>query len=373
MPWIPNDPLADRQKKDIRPVRLHLELTDEWIDEERRGILKKYGESSTGLSISRDILIPSDMPLHALHYAIQKLFGWQNSHLHSFHLPDDVYREMTEGTVKGWAEMSGVLFYGIRDNQNDIFWDDDYNGGSFRIWLKRKYTGPYQYAGTGERYEDAQAANRENLLKDKNPIEVRKKYEFNLKTGRAKGGDKIIRVAPVMELTLEELHNSLIMEQDMSDLLERLEVPSVLAASGEALAGRDQIARNVSLRYDKGTTTLKPEVLPVTDKLIYRYDYGDGWEVMITLLPDYRDLLETGRVTALQLSEAEKTVKGSHKPVCLYRDGLSVMDDTGGLGGFIDFLKTINEDEDAEERKSMREWAAGQGWSTRKILDKSVL
>lgn len=44
-------------------------------------MMKRYGESLTGNSITRDILIPADMPLHNLHYAIQKLFGFQNSHL----------------------------------------------------------------------------------------------------------------------------------------------------------------------------------------------------------------------------------------------------------------------------------------------------
>jgi len=94
----------------IFPVHLRLELRDEYLTEEQKRILRRYGESSTGETICRDILIPSDMPLHNLHYAIQKLYGWQNSHLRSFHLPEDVYLKLTGGTVKGWSDYVGVIF-----------------------------------------------------------------------------------------------------------------------------------------------------------------------------------------------------------------------------------------------------------------------
>ena len=57
----------------FKPVHLHLELKDDYLNDAEKAILHRYGESSTGDSISRDILIPSDMPLHNLHYAIQKL------------------------------------------------------------------------------------------------------------------------------------------------------------------------------------------------------------------------------------------------------------------------------------------------------------
>ncbi len=74
-------------KGKITPVRLHLELRSDYLSDYHKRMLRRYGESSTGESITRDILIPSDMPLHNLHYAMQKLFGWQNSHLRSFYLP----------------------------------------------------------------------------------------------------------------------------------------------------------------------------------------------------------------------------------------------------------------------------------------------
>lgn len=97
-------------KDKITPVCLHLELRNDYLPDYQKRTLRRYGESNTGESIARDILIPSDMPLHNLHYAIQKLFGWHNSHLRSFYLPEDVYNKLTGGTVKGWYDLVGILF-----------------------------------------------------------------------------------------------------------------------------------------------------------------------------------------------------------------------------------------------------------------------
>ena len=77
-------------KSEITAVRLRLELKDDYLSDYQKRMLKRYGESISGDSITRDILIPSDMPLHNLHYTIQRLFGWQNSHLRSFYLPEEI-------------------------------------------------------------------------------------------------------------------------------------------------------------------------------------------------------------------------------------------------------------------------------------------
>ena len=54
-------------------LRLHLELDLQYADEEEIRILKEYGSMEKG--ISRDILVPADITLHALHYAILRMFG----------------------------------------------------------------------------------------------------------------------------------------------------------------------------------------------------------------------------------------------------------------------------------------------------------
>lgn len=59
----------------IKPIHLRLELKDDYLSDFQKVMLKRYGESITGDSIIRDVLIPSDMPLHNLHSVIQKAFG----------------------------------------------------------------------------------------------------------------------------------------------------------------------------------------------------------------------------------------------------------------------------------------------------------
>lgn len=150
-------------KNEITPVRLHLELRDDYLSDYQKRMLIRYGESTSGDSITRDILVPSDMPLHNLHYTIQILFGWQNSHLRSFYLPEEVYNKLTGGTVKGWSDLVGILFQPPSEAEEDVFWDDDYERGSFKVWLRKKYTGPYIYGGTMEHPEVARRDVQELL------------------------------------------------------------------------------------------------------------------------------------------------------------------------------------------------------------------
>ena len=88
-------------------LRLHLELDMQYTDEEEMEILKKYG--AVDQTISRDILVPGDITLHALNYAILRMFGWQNGHLHlhNFSLPDDEEAADERDVMLNWAEMMG--------------------------------------------------------------------------------------------------------------------------------------------------------------------------------------------------------------------------------------------------------------------------
>ena len=73
--------------------RLHLRLRME-LDAEEEKTLKKYGKVKKELS--RDLAVPSDITLHALHFAIQQAFGWRNSHLHRFTLDEPFTSDRTK-------------------------------------------------------------------------------------------------------------------------------------------------------------------------------------------------------------------------------------------------------------------------------------
>lgn len=93
----------------------------------------------------------------------------------------------------------------------------------------------------------------------------------------------------------------------------------------------------------------------------------------ITRIRDCTDLLKEGYITDEALTDAKNTVINKHKPVCIHQDGIFVVDDVGGFHGFIEMLRTLYESDDLEEKESMRTWASGMGWSTRKVGNKEML
>ena len=118
----------------------------------------------------------------------------------------------------------------------------------------------------------------------------------------------------------------------------------------------------------------KPEAqvcpVPFTDVLYYTYDFGDDWKVRITASWNCVDLMD--QLTQKELDKAQIKCREVYRPVLIARDGQFVMDDVGGIHGYLDFLQTIHPDLDGldEEAKAMAKqnrkeyltWAKGQGW-----------
>ena len=149
------------------------------------------------------------------------------------------------------------------------------------------------------------------------------------------------------------MESSFIIDGGTESLLERLEVNKIIAAQGE-----DVILKGL---------------FPVTKELIYNYDFGVNWIVKITKYKDCKDLLKHNIIDEYELEEAEDIVLDKHKLVCIHKDGISVLDDVGGLSGFADFLGIIYEGEDKEEASNARAWAKSLGWSATKVSSKMML
>lgn len=343
----------DRTKGNIKPARLKLELISNYLSSDEKVMLKRHGEASSGDRITREVLIPSDMTLHALHYAMQKLYGWQNSHLRQFYLPKKNYQELTQGTVKGWSDLVGVLFQPPSEAEHDIFWDDDYESGNFNAWLRKKYTGPYRYGGYLEQY-DAARADIEALLNRFEELELRESFSDYLERKQTEpdAEPKVLGTKALVDMTLDEMNAAIAMESGTESLMEKLLVTDVLGYADEEVSGPG---------------------LPVTHELYYEYDYGDSWIVRVIKLKGCEDLVANHSVTKEELEVARETVRTKHKPVCLSRDGLDVMDDVGGLSGFANFLRAINESEDKEEAADFRRWARSMGWKQKKVIPQKVL
>lgn len=400
-------------KKERTVLRLSLELKMERLSPEDKVVFNRYGKVLTG--ITRDILVPGDMTLHALHYVIQKAFGWQNSHLHSFKLSDDSFQKLTggknktdkygminyDGKLVDWIKLCGIYFRYPTEDYEDLYWDDDYEEGiSFKSWLKRKYTGPYRYRGEWEHYHQANFAARD-FQKRFQTMEV-KDFIHHSKpiTDRLGAVDDREITIPVEEATIEDFQYGFTARLD--ELLERLPIVNLLVPKGievddKIYAGIEELEKN------QKDSMVELPTLPITDKLIYEYDYGDGWAVNITMtdcyylkdswdtmheagkdayfipavkekdvMADQRGYDKMDEYVEEEFSQKLVTVIFKKKPVCLAIDGLPVMDDVGGIYGYIDFLKRSRLSL-PPERDDIREWAKSMGWNGRMSKPESLL
>lgn len=387
----------DKSSNDMTYVlKLHLELDMKHVNEEEKEILKKYGSMKN--SISRDILVPSDITLHALNYAILRMFGWQNAHLHNFSLPDDVFKELTENQFSTWAKMAGVYFRSAIEDYDDVYWDDDYKEGeSIRSWMRKKYTGPYKYGGFSEHYLENQIRVK-SRFSEWDEIIVRRSAE------EAKKRQEPYKVK-LMEATLEQA-KYMFAEMICDELIERLTLIDVLRIPNmqkyDAEKIRDFIDKkaskfDINKAYEQYQNTnfrswkqvkeyfeqydFRP--LPITDSLRYLYDYRDKWEVLIRCETAYKAdeqgvWTDTEGKARDDLAENLEEVVKEHRPICIAKDGVELVDDVGGIAAFCQMLNRIydcdfNDKEAVEERENILAWANMMGWTGRKISPKGTL
>ena len=184
------------------------------------------------------------------------------------------------------------------------------------------------------------------------------------------------------------------------ELIERLQVSDILCMKGSNEVNFAEIKKYINARLMKcnvddvieeysrrrfGSVKQKREfldsynipVLPVTEQLIYSYDYGDGWKVLITC-EDVYECNEAAGWTRKVAADLLEEVVAKHRPVCIAKDGIELVDDVGGIRGFCEMLKTIyetdmNDEEEMEERDRIIGWAEMMGWTGRRISPKQTL
>jgi hypothetical protein len=377
------DIISQRNKQlgNERPVpyaiKLHLELdNNEDLNEEEIGILLEFGKMENG--ITRDIIVPGDITLHALHYVINRAFGWQNSHLHSFHPDEDDYNRMIKsGKLKNWAKLAGVYFRFPNEDYEDLYWDDDYKASfSVKNWLRKKYTGPYYYGGTREYFYKCQQ-DIKVLYDNFSTLEVRKSFaewydeceKLKVKTGNKDAKANMIkRISPISDVTVTELADSIHFPGGFDELIERIPLYDILLMPGIKQNYDSWIFLNGAIwnkcRNDK--KCLAPVTIPILNNLHYSYDYGDGWNVKIT-------------ATACYESKKKYEASGNpihpieeHRPVCVAADALPVCDDVGVIHGYCNMLAALHGD-DIEEKEAIKKWARSMGWTGRKVKNENIL
>ena len=319
---------------------LHIEL-DADLREVQNLAKLKYGKF-----LSRDILVPTDIPLHNLHYVIQQLFGFESYHFHDFKLDDEDLHWVTNGLVVKWKKLIGILFKNpIRDEQIDV-WDDDYKGGSVKKYMRSKYIGPYYNKIFEESYSFIRSMVDDMMVQSKD----------------LKGLLKEFRLDPF-------------------GLNETVPVGQILNCDGHreyesVKAYYDYVNESIreARRYSDDDMRSQPFVYPFASSLIYEYDYGDGWTFTITPQEDAEYLVKQGRLTDKEVQEAINDVCTIARPVVLALDGLPLVEDVGGIHGYIDFLRGINglPSDMYEDKEESLAWAKSMGWKSR-VYKKTLL
>lgn len=402
-------------------MELHLELNMEYVDEEEMDILKKYGRMEK--TISRDFIVPGSMTLHGLNYAILKAFGWQNSHLHSFVPTEEEFQQMTDGgKVSEWTRQVGMYFRFPGENYEDIYWDDDYEEDmSFKSWLRSKYCGPYIYGGTGEYYLTSQL--EVERFRQEYP-EIQSKSTDQRDWGVYFDGQCEEMIERPMLFTIlrtpaEEMDwNKWRQEKEVSlkqvepgrqnalqQLLDMFRKIDLIEEEADQYIPKDgkpdvDVLVPYFMQMDINDLVLNnnPEAIPALSSLIYRYDYGDGWEVKITCTNAWFDRStyardEEGNMrrdrngfiqekalfvdvfdheVSGEFLDKLKSIEKKEKPVCIAWDGMNLVDDVGGIHGFCEFLVAINGD-DPKKKKFYKTWAKSLGWTGRMPKPENVL
>lgn len=392
--------LADRNMKALEEIsgerlpfqprevlHLHLELQDWWNDEEREKA-RKNGKMA-GNHISRDVVVPSDMPLYAIHYMMQRLFGWENSHLHEFELGFEDAKRVTGDKANVWRELIGIIFRSPLMSEEDEFWADDYESGSFKNWLIKKYTGPYlsQCHGEGifacrEDMEDVnedeeyyvQTVEPEGRVIDCIPVKGNKPPEKD----KWVTGEQKLQKLKWGDLPVDAVRK--LYERNTLALLERLPIDSILRClddDEESNTGAellDEIGDEVKavLRDGEDSPILQIRPMPVTSTIYYKYDFGDNWTVAITATRNCEEMVKAGIITQDQLDKASIKCRELYRPVTIAVDGEMLVDDVGGTSGFLEFLEKVNPDMDGmdkdekaaarAEKKEYLDWAKSLGW-----------
>ncbi len=408
--------------------RLHLDFVPDWLPEGEWGryegseseytdILKKYGGVKYGNTISRDIIIPGGTRLFSLNYIIQRLFGWQNSHLHRFQLSDEQMKALCDDKLERFANLIGVVFRSPWMNEEDEFWADDYENGSFKNWLRKKYTGSPVSFCYGEGFFEC----RKDVFKyyDRTVNHIIEQYCNEAKKDQSYVREEIFehykKIADIAETKGKNAAIAALNANDVrrmgdgytGNLLERLSIEEVLCFGDRRLLG-DKVGEDGKI-YDRISFEEKipasfdefmneemldeveevklgddspynqPMTNPFTDEIFYNYDFGDNWTVRIKGSCGCEDLIEAGRITQDEIDDAIVQVYTTYRPVVIAQDGLSVFDDVGGMTGYCEFLKgTYGKGEydgpyEYGDKKENLEWAKSLGWTGKMCNNRTML
>lgn len=392
-------------------IRLHVTIAPNWVEEEDTAILRRYGGLKRGNTITRDLLVPKDITLSALHFTLQRALGFQNSHLHRFEIYEEDLKNLTGDRMENLLNMRGIIF--TQDRGPYVAVGPFFRRGRFKKWLKKQYTQPYRhYNDYLEEFNtlDGEEPDEGMLLTNTSPddlycrltkVHPDEEQKLDLSTmflpsvfpremlepafgtdgqgeyfkwENEKNGWKSrlvpcdpgdpdarrLEVKRLGDFPVREGFRGLGYESSPSFVIERLPLANVLTLSSDYLPYDDEgrMVHTVTglkhpqeyTREEIQTALRKYRILlpkPFTDVLSYNYDFGDNWHFCLTGSRGASDLVEGGVITPEYLQRAIEKAQEEGHPVLLAKDGDMLIDDVGNISGFCRFLAHVRLKEDA--------------------------
>ena len=159
--------------------------------------------------------------------------------------------------VSKWKKYVGLVFKNPIRDENIDFWDDDYEGGSPKKWMRSKYTAPYTKV-----YEES--------------------YPY---------GQEQIKNVKIESKTIEDLKR----EFFLNPLAINEALPIELILSTDGIEGYKNIKEfdrymkesfEDSKKYPSHSLLSQPYLYSFAQSINYNYDFGDNWNFNIKLMDD---------------------------------------------------------------------------------------
>lgn len=277
-------------------------------------------------SLIRAMIVPDDMPLVSLHYALQRAYGFHDRYYHNFMLFEEDGDRLTHSQLGNWMDMCGDTF-----SQTD--YGDFYEKGSEKMWMRKQYTYPYPHVDfePEERHPESLYSMyvRDTRIKDGTVRDW-----TILQAAHTWGGEgeyvKINR-----ELTKYPHVFFTYCTADDPDACKRELIPARKAHIGffDWFTAREPYRLNESIKIKD---------LP-SDELLYNYaaDY--------TIYVGFNRKIDLG-LSEAKLKKCTDKVREKKCPVLVFRDGTMYYDNFPTQAGFIDFMKNLTDETEKEAR-----------------------
>lgn len=379
-------------------------------------MLEEHAQAPQG-RIQREFLVPERMRLHSLHYALQQAFGWNNTRMHSFALPDPDFDRLTGGKFTDWALLVG-LYFRFPDAPPDSYYHGDIHPDdrNYRGWMRRRYSGPYDWdiGAFFEHLVSAKLLLQPYLVPGENEDEE-EDIDQRLFHEDVNGIRKLVgQIEDVRDLSVPDAQQ--LFRGSMNELIERLPLGELLVPASVPTASQREVDRligngemafalgqhytypiavelaerayqyhdnrapldvlEIQDRYERTLTQTDLPVQPAANAVRYVHDPGHNWTINIECveryeMPEYvpgmyNDDLpiqnSAGRSVDTATYAMAHHVIVNNRPVVLTAHGTNVPPDISGLPDFVQFLRRYT-GTDPRARAEAMAWARGRGWS----------